>query len=80
MDNGQQEERMDNMTEIIKAPVQLVGEDGDAWAIMGRTIEALRRVGNPPEVIEQYRAEAMSGNYDDLLRVTMEYTYQPDED
>ena len=77
MDNGQHKEET---MEVIKAPVGLVGEDGDAFAIMGRTIEALRRIGNPPEVIRQYQAEAMSGNFDNLFRVTMEYTYQPEED
>lgn len=58
----------------IKFPevtVPLVGEDGNAFAIMGRVHKALRRAGVPPEQIEEYRKEATSGDYDNLLRVTM---------
>lgn len=66
--------------EITKAPVRLVGEDGNAFAIMGRTIRALKQAGNPPEVIEAYQAEATSGDYDNLLRVTLEYTYDPGDE
>jgi len=66
--------------EITKAPMRLVGEDGNAFAIMGRAMKALRRAGNPPEVIEKYKAEATSGDYNHLLMVTMEYTYEPDDD
>ncbi len=52
--------------------VQLIGESGNAFAIMGRVIKALRQAGHE-DLIEQYQKEAQSGSFDNLLRVTMEY-------
>jgi Domain of unknown function (DUF4314) len=51
--------------------VQLTGEDGNAFAILGRTAAALRRAGVPQEEIDAYFAEATSGDYDHLLATTM---------
>ena len=52
--------------------VQLTGEDGNAFAIMARVRAAMRRAGVSAADIEAYTAEAKSGDYDNLLRVTME--------
>lgn len=60
----------------IKYPevnVPLVGEDGNAFAILGRVQKALRRAGVPKEELDAYFAEATSGDYDHLLRVTMDW-------
>lgn len=61
----------------MKAPekptVKLAGEDGNAFAIMGRVSQALRKAGADKEYIDKYQEEAMSGDYDHLLAVTMEY-------
>jgi len=54
--------------------VKLVGEDGNAFAIMGRVVTAMRRAGWSKEEIDKYTAEARSGNYDHLLQITMDYT------
>lgn len=51
--------------------VRLVGEDGNAYAIMGRVRSALRAAGVSQSDIEVYTHEAMSGDYDNLLQVTM---------
>jgi hypothetical protein len=51
--------------------VRLSGEDGNAGAIMGRVTHALRRAGYGSDVLNAYRLEATSGNFDNLLRVTM---------
>jgi len=56
-----------------KPTVQLTGEDGNAFFIMGRVSEALRRAGADQEYIRKYTNEATSGDYDHLLQVTMEY-------
>lgn len=59
----------------IKFPhvkIRLVGEDGNAFAIMGRTTEAMKRAGCTMQEREEYRNAATSGDYDNLLRVTME--------
>lgn len=53
--------------------VKLVGEDGNAFAILGRVQKEMRRNKVPKEVIDAYLAEATSGDYDHLLRVTMDY-------
>jgi hypothetical protein len=51
--------------------VQLSGQDGNAFAILGRTTAALRVAGVPSEEIDAYFAEATSGDYDHLLQTTM---------
>jgi Domain of unknown function (DUF4314) len=51
--------------------VQLSGQDGNAFAILGRTTAALRAAGVPSEEIDAYFAEATSGDYDHLLHTTM---------
>jgi len=53
--------------------VQLYGQDGNAFAIMGAVVKALRQNGYTPDDVDEYRKEAMSGDYDNLLRVTMEW-------
>jgi len=57
----------------IKPEVKLVGEDGNAFAIMGRVQRALEQAGADEEYIDQYLNKATSGDYDHLLQVTMEY-------
>jgi hypothetical protein len=53
--------------------VQLSGEDGNAFAILGRTTGALRQAGLAQEEIDDYFAEATSGDYDHLLQTTMRW-------
>jgi hypothetical protein len=53
--------------------VKLVGEDGNAFSIMGRVSGAMRRAGVDKETIDAYLNEATSGDYDHLLQVTMQY-------
>jgi hypothetical protein len=51
--------------------VQLTGQDGNAFAILGRTAAALRAAGVPAEEVDSFFAEATSGDYDHLLQTTM---------
>lgn len=51
--------------------VRLVGEDGNAFAIIGRCRRAMRRAGLDSDEIEAFSAEATSGNYDHLLQTCM---------
>lgn len=53
--------------------VKLTGEDGNAFYIMGRTSRAARKAGVPDAEIEKIMNEAMSGDYDHLLRTMMKY-------
>lgn len=48
--------------------VQLTGEDGNAFGILGRMNKALRRGGCSQAEIDQFQNEAMSGDYSELLR------------
>ena len=41
--------------------------DGNAWAIMAAVIVAIRAKGATAEEIAAYRADAMSGDYGNLL-------------
>ncbi len=56
-----------------KPEVKLIGKGGNAFPIMMMVIKALRKAGADQEYIDQYKKEAMSGNYDHLLQVTMKY-------
>ncbi len=53
--------------------VQLTGEDGNAFAIMGAVTKALSRAGVERDEIDQFRSEAMSGDYDHLLQTCMKW-------
>ena len=51
--------------------VQLSGQDGNAFAILGRTAAALRQAGVSQDEIDAFFAETTSGDYDHLLHTTM---------
>jgi hypothetical protein len=53
--------------------VRLVGEDGNAFAIMGRVISAMREAGVPQKEIAKYMKESMAGDYDHLLMVALRW-------
>lgn len=53
--------------------VQLAGQDGNAFSIIGRTRVALRRGGASPDAIEKFVEEAMSGDYNHLLQTVMRW-------
>lgn len=53
--------------------VRLVGEDGNAVAIMGRVSNAMRKAGVSQEEINAYLDESMSGDYDNLLRTAVKW-------
>lgn len=53
--------------------VRLVGENGNAFFILGKVVRAMRKAGLTQHQINEYVEEAQSGDYDNLLRVTMKY-------
>ena len=55
------------------ARVRLVGEDGNAFAILGRTKRALREAGAPREAIADFFREATAGDYDQLLGTVLRW-------
>lgn len=63
----------DLLAPITSVKVRLVGEDGNAFAILGRCRAAMRKAGYPRSFIDTFVAEATAGNYDDLLATVMRY-------
>lgn len=53
--------------------VQLTGQNGNAFVIMGLVTNTMKRAKVSQETINAYMAEATSGDYDHLLRTTMRY-------
>ena len=49
--------------------VKLVGEDGNAFSILARVSNALKKAGVSKEKISQFQKEAMSNDYNHLLNV-----------
>ena len=44
--------------------VELVGQDGNAFLIIGTVQQALRKAGAPEEEVTAFREQAMSGDYE----------------
>jgi hypothetical protein len=55
--------------------VELIGHDGNAFAILGRVTRAMHQAEIPAEEVEKFLAEATSRNYDNLLRTCMEWVH-----
>jgi len=58
---------------VTDVTVRLIGTDGNAFALLGKVRQALRRAGYDAEFIERFTKEAMTGSYDDLLACIMRY-------
>jgi hypothetical protein len=52
--------------------VKLIGEDGNAFFIIGAVSQALKRNGYE-SLVDEYQEKAMSGDYSHLLSVTNDY-------
>lgn len=53
--------------------VKLVGEDGNAFSILARVSNALKKAGVSKEEISQFQKEAMSSDYNHLLNVVQDW-------
>lgn len=53
--------------------VKLIGENGNAFFVLGTVIKALRNAGYDKEFVQQFQEEAIAGDYDQLLKTVMEY-------
>lgn len=62
-----------------KVKMQLVGADGNAFAILGRFQQAARRQGWSKEEIDAVMSKAMSGDYSNLLCVISDNVEEPSE-
>lgn len=60
------------MVRYPKVNVKLVGEDGNAFAIIGKVSKAMRDAGIPKDEIAAFSTKAYaSGSYDELLQLAM---------
>ena len=57
---------------LTDAVVELLGHDGNAFAILGRVRRAILR-SNHPELADQFLQEATAGDYDHLLATCFIY-------
>ena len=62
-----------------KVTLQLVGLDGNAFALMGAFQQQARREGWTKEEIKGVIDECMKGDYDHLLTTLMTYCNSPEE-
>jgi hypothetical protein len=53
--------------------VQLTGQDGNAFAILGKVKSAMRRAKVSKEDIDTFIKEATSGDYDHLIVTCINY-------
>ena len=53
--------------------VTLTGQDGNAFAVLGRCREAARDAGLSEDEIAAFMDEAMAGDYDHLLQTAMRW-------
>jgi hypothetical protein len=61
---------------LIRHPhvrVKLVGEDGNAFAILGRVTRAMRKAGVSKEERDLFMQEATAGDYNQLLGTVMRW-------
>ena len=52
--------------------VQLTGQDGNGFFIISRTVRAMKKAGISEADVSEYQKKAMSGDYQNLLAVTMQ--------
>lgn len=53
--------------------VDLVGSDGNAFAVLGTVTRAMRRAGVPKDERDAFVSEATAGDYDHLLQTVLRY-------
>jgi hypothetical protein len=56
-----------------KPECRLIGEDGNAFAILGTVRRTLKAAGSSAAELAEFTARATSGDYDNLLAVVQEY-------
>jgi len=59
--------------ETTKPTVTLIGQDGNAFAILAACRRAAKDAGWSEDEIAAFLAEATAGDYDHLLRTVMEH-------
>lgn len=55
----------------IKA--KLIGQDGNAYAIIGTVKQALRKANVPQSDIDEFVVDAMSGDYNNVITTALKW-------
>jgi hypothetical protein len=71
---------MTEQTANKRVTMPMIGQDGNAYSILGRFQRAARRAGWMADEITAVLNEAQSGDYDHLLQTMMAHTNEPDLD
>ena len=58
---------------MSKPKLKLIGEDGNVFYILGKAVREARTAGWSEEKITEFKEKAMSDDYDNALRVCMDY-------
>ena len=61
------------MSDLPRPRVQLVGRDGNAFAVLGACMRAARAAGWSEDDLAGFHAEATSGDYNHLLATAMKF-------
>ena len=64
---------MENTVKYPNITVKLIGNDGNAFVIMGAVSNALKKNGVSEEEIEEYMTQSMSGDYNNLLTTALKW-------
>ncbi len=59
--------------------LELMENDGNAFAVMGAVTSALRKAGRTNEEVHEYQSQAMSGDYNHLLAISMQWVLGDEE-
>lgn len=60
-------------TKYPNVQVQLSGQDGNAFMLIGRVQKALRNAGATPTELDEFINEATSGDYDHVIQTCMDW-------
>ena len=73
-------EKAEHLKTLPTPIVPIVGQDGNAFGIMGRFSKSAKKMGWIKENIDLVLDEMKSGDYNHLLVVTMEFSQESEED
>lgn len=62
-----------NTVKHPEVTVKLIGQNSNAFMVMGLVQQAMKRAKVPREEIDQYIEESTSGDYNNLLRTAMRW-------
>ncbi len=57
----------------MKPSVKLIGQDGNAFGILGACLKSAKRAGWTKDQIKTFQDEAMSGDYENVIATAYKY-------